>query len=155
MKKFYSLSLTTFVVEIALSSLWATVSLAQLQIPAKPQPDFKTPKPANIDDIPNYPQQMKTWSCSKDSQVALVEVKDVKNWSETISVNGWNCQEKLSAIPDKAPQFSCESNDVPINIITVTWLAGEGGKQQMNTWIDAFQNRQMTCTTDTTNPFWN
>jgi hypothetical protein len=71
-----------------------------------------------------------------------------------MSEGGWECRQNLSSVPDDSLQFSCESNETPINIITLTWLAGEGGKQQMKTWMAAFQNRGMTCTTDETNPFW-
>lgn len=112
-----------------------------------------TPIIMNTDDLPNNSDQMKTWSCSLGNQAVLVEEKMVKNWQEIME--NWQCQEQLVNIPDNAPQFSCESDENEINLITITWLKGDNPKSVMKNWITAFQEQNMTCTVDQTNPFWN
>lgn len=112
-----------------------------------------TPIIMNTDDLPNNSDQMKTWSCSLGNQAVLVEEKMVKNWQQIME--NWQCQEQLVNIPDNAPQFSCESDENEINLITITWLKGNNPKSQMKNWITAFQKQNMICTVDKTNPFWN
>lgn len=112
-----------------------------------------TPIIMNADDLPNNSDQMKTWSCSLGNQAVLVEEKMVKNWQEIME--NWQCREQLVNLPDNVHQFSCESDENQINLITVTWLKGNEGKTQMKNWITAFQEQNMICTVDKTNPFWN
>lgn len=109
----------------------------------------------NIDDLPNLPQRMRTWRCSQGNQAIAVEAKDDSLWKEIIETNGWQCSEQLSVIPDNEHQFSCEPTEGDfIAIITTTWLEGKGGQQQMQTWMNALQSKDMTCTTSVTNPYW-
>lgn len=122
---------------LILSSLIAVPSIAQ-----------------SPDDLPNDATQMKTWYCSQGNQEALVEVKMVNNWQPIIEGDSGQCVEQLVNIPDNAPQFSCESDDNQINLITVTWLKGDEGKTQMQNWMTAFQQQNMICMADQTNPFW-
>lgn len=144
--------LGTIGIGVIVYSFFPNLVFAQIQFPSNAPSDINQ---TNIDDLPNNVQQMTTWGCRQQNQFVSVEVKDVTNWQEVIETNGWQCAEQLSAIPDNSPQFSCESNNGDINIITTTWLTGTGGKQQMQSWIKAFQDMSMTCTTDETNPFWN
>jgi len=122
------------------SSLIAVPSIAQMN---------------NVDDLPNDATQMKTWYCSQGNQGVLVEVKMVNNWQPIIEGNSGQCVEQLINIPDNVPQFSCESDENQINSITVTWLKGNEAKTQMKNWMTAFQEQNMICTVDQTNPFWN
>ncbi|MGH2414925.1 MAG: hypothetical protein ACRDEA_14795, partial [Microcystaceae cyanobacterium] len=68
-----------------------------------------------------------------------------------------NCEEEVPVISDNERTFSCEpSSTGEIAIISVFWLEGENGKQQMQTWMDELANSKggMVCTADKTNPFW-
>lgn len=110
----------------------------------------------NIDDLPNMPQQMRTWRCSQGNQAVAVEAKDTSIWQEVIETNGWQCLEQLSVISDNERKFSCEPNEGNfVAIITTIWLEGKEGKQQMQTWMNALQSKNMTCTTSMTNQDWN
>ncbi len=113
------------------------------------------PNPSNnIDNLPNDPQQLTTWRCTQEDQAIAVEAKDIKGWQEMIEKEGWQCQEELSIIPSGDRQFSCEPEET-IGILTVVWLKGTEGKEQMTTWMNKLENQQgMTCTKDETNPFW-
>ncbi|BAQ60646.1 hypothetical protein GM3708_1052 [Geminocystis sp. NIES-3708] len=134
-----------------LSVVWGNLILN----PLKAQTPSKIS--ADVDDLPNNTEQMKTWSCSQGNQEILVEVKMVTNWQQIMEMetNQWQCQEQLINISDNAVQFSCESNENTINLITVTWIKGNEGKSSMKNWINTFENQSMACTIDQTNPFWN
>jgi hypothetical protein len=127
-------------------SLWLVIS-SLIAVPSMAQMN-------NPDDLPNDPAQMKTWYCSEGNQGVLVEVKLVNNWQKIIAQDSWQCMEKLVNIPANAPQFTCESDENQINFLTVIWLEGNQAKTQMKSWIDAFQQQNMICTVDQTNPFW-
>ncbi|WP_373478344.1 hypothetical protein [Geminocystis sp.] len=142
-------------IAMLLSVAWGNLILN----PLKAQTPSKIPTiiPAAVDDLPNDPNQLKTWYCNQGNQGILVEVKMVTNWQETMEMetNQWQCQEQLINIPDNAVQFSCESDENTINLITVTWLKGNEGKSPLKNWINTFENQNMACTIDLTNPFWN
>lgn len=145
------INLKKLTLRIIFTSIWGVLML----IPQSTKAQISSPNTGNIDDLPDDPQQMRIWTCNHDNQAILVETKNVKIWTGIIETKGWQCAEKLSTIPDNSPQFSCESDSGDINIITVTWLTEKADKQQMTTWINAFQDQSMICTTDKTNPFWN
>jgi hypothetical protein len=147
------MNLKNLAIATLLSGVWSSLTL----IPLKAQNPSEIPSsiPANVDDLPNDPNQMKIWYCNNASQEVLVEVKMIKNWQEVIENNQWQCQEQLVNISDNDPQFSCESDESSLNLITIIWLKGDEGKTQMKNWISAFENQNMACTIDSTNPFWN
>lgn len=153
--KVFTISERHLGIAILLSIVWGNLILN----PLKAETPSEIPKiiPTDVDDLPNNTDQMKTWSCSQGNQEILVEVKMVKNWQEIMEMetNQWQCQEQLVKIPDNAVQFSCESDENTINLITVTWIKGNEGKSPMKNWINTLENQSMTCTFDRTNPFWN
>jgi hypothetical protein len=132
-----------------LSGVWSNATL--IPVKAESPPDI----PTNVDDLPNNPNQLETWYCNQENQGILVEVKLINNWQDTMKTNQWQCQEQLVNLPDNAPQFSCESDESEINLITITWIKGNEGKSPMKNLISAFENQNMVCTIDLTNPFWN
>ncbi|PSF35043.1 hypothetical protein C7H19_18040 [Aphanothece hegewaldii CCALA 016] len=116
----------------------------------------QVPSGTNIDELPDDPQQMKTWRCRQGDRAIVIEAKDVSisTWQGIIETQGWQCVEELSTISDDERTFSCESNNGVINIVTAIWLEGKGGKQQMQTWMNELQSKNMTCTADFTNQYW-
>ena len=121
------------------------------QLPSTPQPGMND---NNIDDLPGDSNQLKSWRCTNADRAVEVEVKDVTLWQETVEEEGWQCQESISTIPANDRQFSCEPDET-IGILTVTWLEGKGGRQQMQNWIDQLaQSRGMICTLRETTPYW-
>jgi hypothetical protein len=101
----------------------------------------------NIDDLPNDPGQMMTWTCRNQEDGILVEAKDDKIWPSIIKSENWNCQENLSDIPTGALKFTCEpSEDGIISILTVIWLTGKDKNKQMGQWIHEFADEyDMIC----------
>ncbi|BAQ64133.1 hypothetical protein [Geminocystis sp. NIES-3709] len=149
------MNLKILAIATLLSGVWGSLTLIPLN--AQTPSEIPLTIPANIDDLPNDPNQLKTWYCDNASQGVLVEVKMIKNWQDTMEMetNQWQCQEQLVNLPDNAPQFSCESDENEINLITITWVKGNEGKSLMKNWISTFENQSMACTTDKTNEFWN
>ncbi len=113
-----------------------------------------SPSETNIDDLSDDPQQMRTWRCRQADKAIQIEAKDTSIWQGIIATQGWQCLEQISVIPDDVPKFSCESNGDVINIVTAIWLEGKGSKQQMQTWMNALKSKNMTCTVNSTNPYW-
>ena len=137
------------------SSLWTGLylSLAVLPLAAQLPPPLDTNAP-NIDEVPDDPQQLRTWRCNHGNRAIAVEAKDVA-WRSAIETDGWQCLEELSYIPANKPQFSCEPDESTLGLLTVTWLTGKDGKAQMQAWMDDFSaSTNQICTVDTTNPFW-
>lgn len=111
-------------------------------------------KAQNVDDLPNDPQQLRTWQCSQTDKTIAVEAKDVPIWKDLIEGGGWKCDEQVPNIPADKPTFSCEPQEI-IGILTVFWLGGKGGKDQMTTWMNELANtNNMTCTLNETNKYW-
>lgn len=132
---------------IVLFNLIPSVVLAQIVSQSQRQIND-----TNIDDLPNLPQELRFWRCSAEDKAITVEAKDTSVWQEIIETNGWQCSEQLSVIADNENQFSCEPTESNLDaIITTTWLEGKGGEQQMQSWMNAFQSKGMTCTTESSN----
>ncbi len=120
------------------------------QIPKQPEMEMDG---TNIDNLPNDPQQMTTWLCNQDTKEIVVEVKDVAIWPKMLENEGWQCQETLSAIPVNSEKFYCTPTK-DIGILTVFWVKGEGGKEQMQAWLDELRKNQgMVCYINH-NQFW-
>ena len=112
------------------------------------------PSGTNIDDLPDDSQQEKTWRCTQTDKAIAVEVKDVQGWKEIIEEEGWQCAQELSVIPDSDRKFTCEPAEI-IGILTVIWLQGKGGKQQMQTWMNKLaQSKGMVCQASQTTEYW-
>lgn len=158
---------TAFSLSLAFLNCSYLVQNAQGQIQIKPNVEINTPTvddlgipnspeddSGNIDDLPNNPQQMFSWRCSKDNKTIAVEVKDVDNWQKLLDTQNWSCKEDLSIIPGNKGKFSCTPS-ADVGILTVVWLQGEGGKEQMQTWFDDLNKDQnMVCYQTRTNKFW-
>ena len=143
--------LTGILVGTSLSFLSFVPPEIQAQIPPEPAPEIDG---TNIDALPDNPQQMRTWRCTESDQAIVVEAKDVPIWKEMIEGDGWRCIQELSVIPANDRKFSCDPSEV-IGILTVFWLEGKGGKQQMQDWMEQLNKQQgMVCTMGTTNPYW-
>ena len=99
----------------------------------------------NIDDLPNDPQQMFSWQCVNDNKEIAIEVKDVDNWQQMLENQNWSCQENLSILPTESGKISCTPPE-GIGILSISWLQGEGAKEQMQTWFNYLSNSEnMTC----------
>jgi hypothetical protein len=108
----------------------------------------------NIDNLPNDLQQMTTWRCNQGNQEIVVEVKDVDIWSKIVEKQGWQCQETLSVIPSGEEKFSCTPSEV-IGILSIFWVKGQGGKQQMQAWLNELQEIPgMVCYINPNHKFW-
>lgn len=100
----------------------------------------------NPGELPNNPQQLKSWQCAQGDKAIAVQAKDVNYWKPVIEGDGWNCQETVVDIEGNDRQFSCEPNET-IGILTVTWLQGNDGKQQMENWVEKIQkDNNLSCT---------
>ncbi|HAC63992.1 MAG TPA: hypothetical protein DCF68_10750 [Cyanothece sp. UBA12306] len=111
-------------------------------------------KPTDINELPNDSSQLTIWRCTQDKKMIVVEAKNVTIWQEMIEKGGWACIKALEPIPGGDRKFSCEPQEI-IGIVTIFWLEGKGGKQQMTNWMNDLGNKnEMTCTKDETNVFW-
>ena len=140
---------------------------AKGQVEVKPNVEINTPtlndleipntqevEDSNLGELPNDPQQMFSWRCNQGNNSIAVEVKDVDNWQKILDVTSWSCQKNLSAILGDKGKFSCTPQE-DIGILTVFWLQGEEGKEQMQTWFDNLnENHNMVCYKTRTNRFW-
>lgn len=100
----------------------------------------------NLDDLPSNPQQLKTWTCINGESNIQVEAKDVNIWKEMIEGSGWQCNEQIEPIAETDTVLSCDPYDV-IGNLTVVWIKGEQGKQQLQTWMKQLtQQPGMICT---------
>lgn len=108
----------------------------------------------NVDELPDDPQQMRTWRCTQEDKAIVVEAKDVPIWKEMVEGERWQCMEELSVIPPNDRKISCEPSEI-IGILTIFWLEGKGGKQQMQEWMDRLTEEQgMVCTLEKTTLDW-
>jgi hypothetical protein len=149
MKHYKILGLIT--VGTALSFLSFVLQGIQAQIPPEPASEMDG---TNIDELPDDPQQMRIWRCTQADKTIVVEAKDVPIWKEMIEGDGWQCTEELSFIPANERKFSCEPSEI-IGILTVFWLEGKGGQQQLQDWMDRLNKQQgMICTMDKTSPYF-
>jgi hypothetical protein len=142
MKPLRQLAFISFSILVSASYLTVGSPFLHAQVPSLPKPLNQN---TNLEDLPNNSQQQRSWECSQGKNAIEVEAKDVSIWKEMIEQGGWECQEQLTAISEGDLKFSCDPSE-PIGLLTVVWLSGEGGKQQMQTWIDELNNRQgMVC----------
>lgn len=131
-----------------------TPTLNDLGIPNSQEGDTETEGDSNnIQNLPNNSQQMFSWRCTQGNQTIAVEVKDVDNWQKALKTDAWDCQEDVSMIPGNKGKFSCTPKE-DIGILTVVWLQGDKGKQQMQTWFDNLNKNNMVCYQSKTNKFW-
>jgi len=101
---------------------------------------------ANPGELPNNSQQMKSWQCVQGDSMIAVQAKDVNFWQPVIEGEGWKCLEGSVDIAGNDRQFSCEPDET-IGILTVTWLKGKAGKQQMESWVEKIEKDQnLSCT---------
>jgi hypothetical protein len=115
------------------------------QVPSIPPLKPKTP---NLGDLLNDPTQQKSWVCNKGDERIAVAAKEVKGWKELIEKQGWQCSQGNTNIPDKTLSFSCEPEQT-LGILTLYWLNGSNGQQQLRQWQDDLASQQgMVCTTN-------
>lgn len=108
----------------------------------------------NIDNLPNDPQQMTIWRCNQGAKEIVVEVKDVAIWQKILDNEGWQCQETLSVIPSGQEKFSCTPPEI-VGILTIFWVKGQGGKEQMQAWLNELsKNQNMVCYINPNHQFW-
>ncbi|ACK69312.1 conserved hypothetical protein [Gloeothece citriformis PCC 7424] len=93
----------------------------------------QTPE-GNLDDLPDDPQQMRTWACNNGDNQIEVEAKDVNYWKPIIETDGWQCNEQIKPIAQSDVKLSCDPYDV-IGNLTIVWLNGEQKQQQMQNWM--------------------
>lgn len=109
----------------------------------------------NLDDITDQSDQVVTWVCKQGNNSVAVEVKEWDDWQEIVDANKqWECNQDIPVIPSDEPTFSCETSTT-MGLISVFWLEGEGGQEQMGEWMNSLaNNRNLVCTHGQTNPFW-
>ncbi len=138
------ISLKRWVFRLALTlnvSVVASISTPIFaQIPTNPG------RNADIDDLPNTPDQLISWTCIEGDKQIQVEVKNVPTWQAAIAGDRWQCQQRIADVPPNALKFSCEPSTDIIGILTITWLQGEDEQQQMGRWMHQFADQQnMVC----------
>ncbi|MEA5511622.1 hypothetical protein VB715_17755 [Crocosphaera sp. UHCC 0190] len=103
--------------------------------------------PNNLDDLPNDPGQMLSWTCNYQEDGILVEAKNDKIWKDIIEKKDWNCQQGLSDTPTGTLKFTCEpTDDGIISLLTITWLQGTDENRLMGQWIHQFADEyNMIC----------
>ena len=115
----------------------------QAQVPSLPPIKQNSP---NLGDLPNDPTQQKNWLCTQGDQRIAVAAKEVQGWKELIEKQGWQCREGNADIPAQTLGFSCEPEQT-LGILTVYWLNGSNGQQQLSQWRDKLAAQQgMVCT---------
>lgn len=151
MKSYRNLTAATITVSSALISLILFPLSLLAQTPSPPvESDSSSP-----DNLPSaeYPNQLKIWLCQQGDKAIAVQAKDTSIWQEIIEGGGWQCAQQLSVTPGGDLTFSCEPEDT-IGILTVIWLEGKEGKQQMEDWLGELAKKNLTCTTSSTTQFW-
>ncbi|WP_159293279.1 hypothetical protein [Microcystis aeruginosa] len=113
------------------------------QVPSLPPIKQNSP---NLGDLPNNPTQQRNWVCNQGDQRIAVAAKEVQGWKELIEKQGWQCGEGNADIPAQTLGFSCEPEQT-IGILTVYWLNGSNGQQQLSQWREQLAAQQgMVCT---------
>jgi hypothetical protein len=154
---------------LAISAQYPPLNIPKVTPPASgmPQPsDMVAPgdslpnandalQQSNVDDVLRDPTQLTIWVCNSGDKMVAVEVKDISFWNQlTQESKVWQCAQKLPDIPGKKQTFSCEPTET-MGLISVYWLKGDGGQDQMKSWMTALTNKyNMVCTTSETNKYW-
>lgn len=100
----------------------------------------------NTGELPDDPNQLRTWVCAMGTDRIAVSAKDVKGWKEMVEKPGWKCTEENTDIPDGALNLSCEPEQT-LGILTVYWLGGKNGKKQLTVWKNNLAEKHgMICT---------
>lgn len=83
------------------------------------------------------------WTCLQGDKEIKVDAKDYSGWQETIERTGWQCSQPEQIPSDVSGEikFSCEPQDGTLGILVVTWLEGEGGKEQMQAWMEELESK--------------
>ena len=80
------------------------------------------------------------------SPAKSIEKKFITYAVELIEKQGWQCGEGNTDIPDQTLGFSCEPEQT-LGLLTVYWLNGSNGQQQLSQWRDKLAAQQgMVCT---------
>lgn len=107
----------------------------------------------NLEDLPNNSQQATSWACAKGSNRVEVEAKDVNHWQELMQGQGWQCDQQIDPIALGDLRLTCEPYNV-IGILSIAWIKGEQGQQQLQTWKDQLgQKPGMICTLKKVRPW--
>jgi hypothetical protein len=124
---------------------WLILPIFSVQAQVPSLPPIKQNSP-NLGDLPNDPTQQKNWLCNRGDQRIAVAAKEEKGWKELIEKQGWQCGEGNTDIPDQTLGFSCEPEQT-LGLLTVYWLNGSNGQQQLSQWRDKLASQQgMVCT---------
>lgn len=124
---------------------WLILPIFPVQAQMPSVPPIK-PNSPNLGDLLSDPTQQKNWICNQGDQRISVAAKEVKGWKVLIEKQGWQCSQGNTDIPDKTPGFSCEPEQT-LGILTVYWLNGSNGQQQLTQWRDDLASQQgMVCT---------
>lgn len=151
-KKLFSLSALALSTNVSFLTYTFSISAQVQQVtPLESQGEVNN---TNIDDLPDNTQQMTIWQCVKDNNKIAIEVKDVDVWQSMLQKEGWQCQQNLPLITIDKGKFSCTPQE-NIGILTIFWLEGDNGKNQMKAWFqDLTVNQGLVCYISRTNQFW-
>lgn len=108
------------------------------QVPSTPETESDN---ESLDNLPDDPNQMRSWACSQGDKKIEVEAQDESVWTETIKGSEWECSQQVSNLGSGALQFTCEPEEGTVGILTVTWLSGSGGQEQMEAWMKELEAR--------------
>jgi hypothetical protein len=121
------------------------------QVPSTPEAESDN---GSLDDLPDDPNQMNIWTCLQENKKIEVEAQDESIWKEIIEKSGWECSQQIPNQAGGDIQFSCEPEEGTLGILTFTWLEGEGGKEQMQVWMEELADRpDMNCQMGTVQPW--
>jgi hypothetical protein len=125
---------------VSMSCLFGVAPSLTAQVPSTPDTDSDS---GSIDDLSDDPNQMTIWTCRQGDKKIEVEAQKYSAWQKKIEEEGWECSQPQQ-FPDQvsgATQFNCEPEEGTLGILTVTWLEGEGGNEQMQAWMEEIESK--------------
>ncbi len=110
------------------------------QVPSTPETESDN---GSLDDLSNDPNRLTIWTCLQGDKKIKVDAENYSGWQDTIEGDGWECSQP-EQIPDSvsgANQFTCEPQDGTIGLLSITWLEGTGGKEQIQAWMKEIESK--------------
>ena len=138
---------------ISIGFLFSLSTSLMAQIPSTPEAESSDGITVEGDDDLT---PVIVWTCSQGDKQIKVDAKDYSGWQETIEGSGWQCSEPEQIPSDVSGEikFSCEPQDGTLGILVVTWLQGEGGKEQMQAWMEELGSKPaQVCRTSKVEPW--
>ncbi|MDJ0573599.1 MAG: hypothetical protein QNJ65_00350 [Xenococcaceae cyanobacterium MO_234.B1] len=140
MKTLNQLTSVRVTVLISIGCVLGVAPSLTAQVPSTPKTESNN---RSLEDLSDVLNQMAFWTCLQGDKKIKVDAQNESFLQETIEGEGWKCSqaERIPTQVSDEIQFSCEPLGGTLGIVTVTWLEGEGGKEQMQAWMEKMDSK--------------